>query len=287
MLRKGIQGISFLFVVAALFFPCVSAAGQNETDLNGFRLLQFKDVVEKALGPSFKSLDQEDSVAEAHQIDQEAYMVFIFDKKKPNNISSIQITGKTRNMIPFKGLVLGDPIEKIDRVLGKPAATVKSDLPGITRLEYKKVNYNIEIDKNKQLYSILIMTPEEPKSPEIFKGSWPDFKSAILSKDFKRVAPMLRPDMEIYHNGKTLWIDKRFSEFAESPGKEWLETFFGEKGSVLQEVQKTEPESEFRLSSEVGGGEVLKFKNGKILNEISFFPFNGENMVYEITFRNK
>src|SRR5262249_536223 len=67
-----------------------TGAGELETDLNGFRLLQSKKAVAAALAPYEKKIV---SGLEAYRIDDDAYMVFGYGKKDTKHIGSIQLTG--------------------------------------------------------------------------------------------------------------------------------------------------------------------------------------------------
>jgi len=107
LLMKGhIMKLLLAFLIALT--PINLFADELETDLNGFRLQQFVNVADSQMAPPFKTFDQGNLVVNAYQIDEEAYMVVGYQKKHPNNISSLQLTGFTAKALPFKGLMLGD-----------------------------------------------------------------------------------------------------------------------------------------------------------------------------------
>ncbi|MCE5313361.1 MAG: hypothetical protein LLF86_09450, partial [Nitrospiraceae bacterium] len=88
-MNKKIYLPVLIFVV--IFFPLILESTDIQTDLNGFRLLQFKDVTEKYFGKPFDTIRTSFKTAEAYLVDSNAYMVFEYDKSLPNNICSIQL----------------------------------------------------------------------------------------------------------------------------------------------------------------------------------------------------
>lgn len=263
-----------------------SRAGGFEVDLNGFRLQQLLFVVEPSLGRPFETIDAGSLVLNAYSIDQDAYMVVGHLKKYPNNISLLQLTGVTPKALPFKGLALGDSQSKVIDVLGKPDRVEKIQSPNVTKFSYEGRNYTLEIDDKDRLYSIQLFTNSDLMSKtDGTDGEWADFKAAVLSKNLAALLEMMKPDVEIYRGGKTLSINTPFSAFAANPNKEFVSALIAPTGSVLQQITQTEPVRELRLTEKIGAGVVFKFPNGKILQEIVFFPFNGKYRVYEIAFR--
>jgi len=274
--------------IAITLLPLVLKAGELQTDLNGFRLWQFRNVIATTMGKPFETFTTDASIVEAYRLDDKAYMVFEYMKKYQNNISSMQITGSTDKAIPFMGLKLGDDISKVTAMLGQPTNIEKINSPKVTRFEYAGKNYTVEVDDKDKLYSIRIFITKDmlSKAAETFKV-WAEFKTAIAAKDIKKIMVLLRPDVEIYKKGKVLSINQRYADFEDKPDKEFIAALLGEKDSVFKELAETEPEAELRLHEKVGVGEVYKFYKGKTLKEIVFFPYNGVNRVYEIEFREK
>jgi hypothetical protein len=215
-------------------------------------------------------------------------MVIEHWEKYPDNIYSIQITRYPTKMLPFKGLVLGDPARKVEQALGKPSRTEKLEKPPVTINYYDKTNYSTEIDADGRLYSIKIhVTNEFMNDAEVGFAQWEAFKKAVLAKDMKAILELLRPDVEISRDGVVLYIKKRYEDFRAKPDDDFVKALINERNSVLEELGKTEPEGEMRIAENVGVGQVYKFHKGKILKEIVFFPYNGKYRVYEIAFRGK
>ncbi len=277
--------VLLLFV---LFLPCTAVAQELASDLNGFRLWQYKETVKAYFGKPFDTREQEGSLIEAYRVTDRSYMVIEQLSKHPDNIFSLQITGYPTKMLPFKGLILGDPAKKVVEVLGKPSRTKKIEKPPITINYYDKANYTIEIDADGRLYSIKIHITDEfmNKADDKF-DQWAAFKKAVPAKDMKAVLELLRPDVEISRDGDVLSIKKRYEDFCSKPDDSFVKALIGEHNSVLEELGKTEPEEEMRIAENVGVGRVYKFRKGKILKEIVFFPYNGKYRVYEIAFRGK
>ena len=277
-----------ILILAVLLVPLLLEAADIQTDLNGFRLLQLRNVAENYFGKPFDTFKTNSSTVEAYRIDSNAYMVFEYNKNFPNNIFSIQLTGYTNKALPFKGLILGDDVQKVNDILGKPASTEKIESPNVSKYSYEGTNYTVEIDDKGKLYSIRIYGTKDvvQKANDTFK-SYEKFKALVIAKDIKSIVEMLRPDVEIYKKGKVLSINQRYADFAATPDKEIVTALLGDTDSVLQEMKESEPEGELRLIKDFGVGEVYKFYKGKILKEIVFFPYNGKNRVYEIEFREK
>jgi hypothetical protein len=258
-------------------------AGGLEVDLNGFRLRQNARVPEAALGRSVHSEDTGKATVQVHPIDDDAYLVFTFSKSDPHFISAIQLTGSTKKALPFKGLVLGDDVEKINRTLGQPARVVDVE-PRLSKYSYD-ANYSLEIAEGR-LHSIRIFTTTELMSKAGEPGpDWAEFKSAVLAGDFSRIAAMLRPDVEVQKDGKVLSITQRYKDFVDKPDKAFRASILEGARSVLAALKQSEPEGDMRIAQHLGVGQVYKFHKGTIVKEISFFPFNGKLRVYEIIFR--
>jgi hypothetical protein len=288
----------FLVVFLPIFLSCATTQQKNTTsseanyylgreiELNGFLLHQCRKAIELSLRPSFEKMEEDFLTYEIHLFDDEAYMVFGYPKNMPQRIFSIQLTGRTSKMKPFKGLMLGDNKEKVIEVLGKPSSIEPTDVAGVQRYEYKGTNYSVEIGAEGKLYSIRIDSHRDLQSlPKTTELPWEGFKRSILKRDFKEISTYLRPDVEIYKGDKVLFINKSFREFIENPDSEFYDALVGEKNSVYSEIQQTEPEWELRFTEKVGVGWVYKFHKGKILREIFFLPYDGRYRVYEIAFQ--
>lgn len=277
-----------LLILLVLLLPCTAVAQEFATDLNGFRLWQYKEAAQAYFGKPFQTQKNDEYSIEAYQVTDRSYMVIEHWEKYPDNVYSIQITRYPTKMLPFKGLVLGDPARKVEEALGKPSRTKKLEKPPVTINYYDKANFSTEIDSDGRLYSIkLHVTGEFMNDADDNFDQWAAFKKAVLTKDMKAILEWVRPDVEISRDGDVLSIKKRYEDFRAKPDDGFVKALIGERNSVLEELGKTEPEEEMRIAENVGVGRVYKFKKGKILKEIVFFPYNGKYRVYEIAFRGK
>ena len=185
-----------LLLLLILLLPCTAVAQEFATDLNGFRLWQYKDTAQTYFGKPFQTQKNDEYSIEAYQVTDSSYMVIEHWEKYPDNIFSIQITRYPTRMLPFKGLVLGDPARKVQEALGKPSRTKKLEKPPVTVNYYDKTNYSTEIDADGRLYSIKIhVTNEFMNDADDDFDQWTAFKKAVLAKDIKAVLELVRPDV--------------------------------------------------------------------------------------------
>jgi hypothetical protein len=281
-----IEGLIGLFGLAlTLWVPSLVTAGDVQTELNGFKLWQFKNAIESSLGRPNQTSGNDRMVAEAHVLDQNCYMVFEYDKQFPHNVAAIQLTGHSEKAIPFKGLRVGAPVSEVERVLGKPTRVDKGISPPVSIYRYRDANYTVEIDEKGQLFSIKILAAKEVFSTIDSSTCWVEFQEALKTKNISALLATLRPDVEIYKDGEVITISKGYAEFARTPDKKFVDAFFGDKDSVRSE--SSIPELELRLAKGLGVGSVYKFYNGTILTEIVLFPYDGKDRVYEIAFKDK
>ncbi len=279
------------FLAVSLFitlFSWPAYAAENQFQLNGFWLHQYKKAISPSLGKPFQTGKTDYSTWEAYALSSKSYMVFEFLKDKPHWIYSIQITGAATEMIPFMGLKLGDDESQVIATLGKPDKVKRVEDYKVNLYEYKDKNYTLEINDQRKIYSLRITEYNELfKTVSRDSPDWKAFKKAILNKDLRGISEFFRPDAEIYINDEVLAIDKPFHSFFSYPaGKFYAALLKGER-SVFKELQSTEPEAEIRLIENFGVGLVYKFYKGVILEEIVFFPYAGKYRVYEIKFRKK
>ena len=271
----------FLFINTQL-----THAVENQFKLNGFWLHQYKKSIPNTLGKSFKAGEKENSTWEVFMLpDSNNYMVFEFDKTKIHWIKAMQITGKEPQEIPFFGLRLGDDKSKVLKILGKPDEIKQIISPKVSLYKYRSKNFTVEIDDNDKLYSIRIDAPSDLFNKLPANVFWDDFKESVFKKDFKKFSEFARPDMEIYKDNKILDINKSFEKFFSNAKGEFYSAIFSKNKSLYQELKLIIPTQELRFVEGFGSGWVFKFQDGKILEEISFFPYAGKYRVYEIKFR--
>lgn len=112
-----------------LLLTLLKVSGQTTvTDLNGFRIGQYRETATNEFGKPFKHDKYEDGFENEVFIikpDTSLYMIFEYAAGHTDIIWSIQISGSnTTTDFGFKGLKLGLDKKEVQRVLGKP---VKKD----------------------------------------------------------------------------------------------------------------------------------------------------------------
>lgn len=272
-----------------LVFICIVQAS-NYTDLNGFRLWQFKSSVQESMGEPDNVIKKTHSEINAYYFNDSCYMIFEYLDQNPEYLYSIQITGSPVSMIPFEGFTLGDSEKKVVEKFGKPDGIDTIAEPAVFAYVYDSLNYTFEFNSNLKLYSIKIYAHENifkiKKGAE--RSTYNRFvkllKKRALNKEF---FDCFRPDMEIYNNDFTNNIWTKYSDFIKIPGEDIEGLLIGDKWSVLDEILKTEPVEEMRVIENFGIGQVFKFYDGAILEEIVFFPYKGEMRIYEIAFKDQ
>jgi hypothetical protein len=278
-----------LALLPLLFWPpALVLAAKPQTDLNGFRLWQYVSGAEEYFGKPFKTVDRGESTLRAYRAGQHSYMVFETSDKKEikEYVESLQISGYPAKMVPFQGLTLGDPKAKVDKVLGSPSETKKSQDGHYTINYYDPANYSIEFDEQNRLYSIKLWAYKRLFNTEhVDFASWNRFRKAVLAKDVPAILALFRPDAEIYINGKTLSPHGRVTDFFQHPDKAYINALIGKTRSVRAAFRESEPSGEMRITENIGVGQVFKFYKGTIVAEIVLFPYNGNYRIYEISFR--
>lgn len=267
--------------------PGAVIAADFEAELAGWRLQQFLALADKAFGEPLRTLEEPGRVLRAYRIGSDAYMVFGQDVAQPANIGSLQLTGTSAPGASFKGLSLGDPRDKVLATLGEPSASVDVPEAETTRLSFGDRNYTVEIDRDGRLYSILLYTSNEfmAAQDDGFDQRWATFADVLASGDANRLLPWLRPDVEVYKDGRILSIQQRYSDFAAAPDPVMLDAFFSGDDGVRRHLQDAAPEENIRLSEVNGVGLVYKFPTSSGLREIVLFPYAGEYRLYEVAFR--
>lgn len=177
------------------------------TELNGFRIGQFREVTKNELETIFKKDKFEDGFEyEVYFVehDKSVYMVFVYANTDLETIWSIQVTGdKMGYDVNFKGLKLGMISDEVIQILGEPSSIVDIGVYG-KRWVYKNTNYTVEINTKGLLSSIKITDISHEIYPKLDISKIPSFKqySEILnSQDRKKIANILAPGLEIYKGG--------------------------------------------------------------------------------------
>jgi hypothetical protein len=270
--------LSFLHVP---IFPQV----KNQKSLNNFYLWQNRDAIINTYGLPGATGLKENSHWESYQLEKNCDMYFEVLDTMPSYIYSIQITGFTRNMTPFAGIKLGDSEKKIISIFGDPDKILQK--PGNKYLcLYDNKNYSF-LMYEKKLYSIKIGCYQDLFDNNFEVDSWKEIKKCILSKNANHLIDYLRPDFEIYYYGEIFQaFNKPFGLFKLEKKDIIYKLLFGDTKSVYKQIllDHDNEDEVFRLIKGVGLGEVIKFSNNKIVDEIVLMPYDGMLKVYEIRF---
>ncbi len=276
--------ISFL-----LLFALLKVIGQTTvTDLNGFRIGQFRETASNEYGKPFQQDSFEDGFESEIfiiQPDSSLYMVFEYAAEFTDIIWSIQISGSISTTdIGFKGLKLGDDKNEVHRVLGKPDK--KEDIGDYGESwSYENTNYTVEISKEGKLSSIKIMDNYSNNKPDVSK--LPKFDTVLklmTSTNNAEIATILAPGIEIYYKDQTMFFNKSLKTEIETDYSKIFQTI----RDIIKDLEKvnTSDENAYEENIRIAVGQnpkhVIKIKTGHTVKEIVFEYINGQYLIWEI-----
>ncbi len=263
--------------------------GQNiVTDLNGFRLGQFRETTSNEFGQLFEQGRYDDGYEyDAYLIepDTSIYVIFQYTPENPEVIWSIQISGSPSTLdIGFKGLQLGIEKEKVEQVLGKPDHQEDIGRYG-EKWSYDNANYTVEILPTGKLSSVKIIDTYSSNVPDASK--LPKFETVVKllgSKNNADIAEILAPGIEIYYKDQTLFFGKSLkSEIATDHSK--IFQTIRELSKGLNKIDTSDEysyEENMRFSEDPKIKHVVKIKTGHAIKEIVFDYINGKYLIWEI-----
>jgi hypothetical protein len=279
---KPILSILFLFMISAAF------AQEMATELNGFKLRQYREVPKNELKTIIKQGKFEDGFEyEAYPIlaDQSVYMIFEYAKSNLETIWSIQLTGTKQGFdCKFKGLKLGMPSKEVEQILGKPSS-VEDAGEYSKRWEYTKANYSIEITPAEILGSVKI-TDKFPSfvSTDLSKiPSYDKYSEIIKSKNRSAISELLAPNIEIYKGNSTIFFTRSFATEIKNDSS-GIFKIMDEVAAALKKVdlRKAGYEENMRMQEGENPLHVAKFKSNGQLSEIVFKYILGKYLIWEI-----
>jgi len=277
--------ITFLLLLLTLF----EVSGQTAvTDLNGFRIGQYRETATNEFGKPIQKDKYEDGFEYEVFIikpDTSLYMVFEYSAAHTDVIWSIQISGNnTTADIGFKGLKLGLDKKEVERVLGKPDK--KEDIGEYgEKWSYDKTNYTAEISKSGKLSSIKITDNYSSKTPDVSKlPKFDNIVKLLSSKNNADIVSILAPGIEIYYKDQTIFFGKSL--------KSEIETDYSKIFQTIREISKglnkinTSDENAYEENMRMALGQnikhVIKIKTGHTIKEIVFEYINGQYLIWEI-----
>jgi hypothetical protein len=279
--------LCLVFIILASVFVSIKAQ-EVVTDLNGFRIGQYRETASNAFGKPFKQeklADNWEHEAFIVNEDNGVYMIFQYHPKQNDLIWSIQITGDDPLLnFGFKNLRFGIDKSAVGKILGKPERKVDIGEYG-NRWNYDKTNYSIEISAKGKLSSIKIHNNYLDETPDIKKR--PIFKDVIKTLQTGKnseIAELLSPGMEIYYKKQTLFFNKSW--------KNEIETDFSHVFAAIKELavglEKINTsdinvyEENMRFTMGQNPKHVVKIKSGHIIKEIVFQFSNGKFRIWEV-----
>ncbi len=281
--------MKYITTTILLLLTLLNVSGQETvTDLNGFRIGQYRETATNEFGKPFQQNKFEDGFEYEVFIikpDSSLYMVFEYAAGHTDVIWSIQISGSnTTTDIGFKGLKLGLDKNEVQNVLGRPDN--KEDMGEYgEQWSYDDTNYSVEISTTGKLSSVKITDNFSDNMPDVKK--LPKFDKVVKllsSKDNAEIASILAPGIEIYYKDQTMFFAKSL--------KTEIETDYSKIFQTIREISKgldkinTSDESSYEENVRFVLGQktkhVAKIKSGHIINEIVFEYINGQYLIWEI-----
>lgn len=281
--------MKYITTTILLLLTLLNVNGQETvTDLNGFRIGQYRETATNEFGKPFQQNKFEDGFEYEVFIikpDSSLYMVFEYATGHTDVIWSIQISGSnTTTDIGFKGLKLGLDKNEVQNVLGRPDNKEDMGKYG-EQWSYDDTNYSVEISTTGKLSSVKITDNFSDKMPDVKK--LPKFDKVVKllsSKDNAEIASILAPGIEIYYKDQTMFFAKSL--------KTEIETDYSKIFQTIREISKgldkinTSDESSYEENVRFVLGQntkhVAKIKSGHIINEIVFEYINGQYLIWEI-----
>jgi hypothetical protein len=286
---KTTQRMKNITTTFLLLFTLIEVSGQTTvTDLNGFRIGQYRETPTNEFGKPIQQDKYEDGFEYEVFIikpDTSLYMVFEYAAGHTDVIWSIQISGNNKTTdIGFKGLKLGLDKKEVERVLGKPDK--KDDMGEYgEKWSFDKTNYTVEISKSGKLSSVKITDNYSGNTPDVSKlPRFDNIVKLLSSKSNADIASILSPGIEIYFKDQTMFFGKSL--------KTEIETDYSKIFQTIREISKgldkikTTDENSYEENMRVALGQnpkhVIKIKTGHVIKEIVFEYNNGQYLIWEI-----
>ncbi|MEP1791169.1 hypothetical protein [Reichenbachiella sp.] len=274
-----------------LLFTATNSFSQDfVTDLNGFRLGQFRDVPKNELN----TIIQEDKFDDGFEYeiflvepDTSVYMLFEYANYDLKTIWSIQLTGTKKDFdCGFKGLKLGMSEAEIKSLMGE-ASTVEDAGDYGDKWIYDNANYSLEISPNGLLAGIKIID----QSQEFYTASditkIPNFKqySEILNSDNQQlISDILAPGIEVYKNDSVHYFHNSMMKEINEDGS-GIFSLTKELSQILSRVDPMDSlqyEENIRVAVGQATLHVAKIKLDGNYNEIVFRYLFGQYLIWEI-----
>jgi hypothetical protein len=268
-----------------------TAQGQEiVTDLNGFRLGQFRDVPKNEL----KTILQQDKFEDGFEYeiylvekDTSVYMIFEYANYDLQTIWSIQLTGNKKGFdCSFKGLKLGMSETELISNVGRPSSVEDAGEYG-KKWVYENKNYTLEISPDGTLGGIKIIDMSRDFYPEPDLNKLPKFSEyteILESNNATTISNLLSSGMEIYKNDSVYFFNKSISNEIENDdsGIFKLISEFAAISRATDETDTLQYEENMRVTEYQGVLHVAKFRINEKYSEIVFKYMFGEYLIWEM-----
>ena len=280
-----------IFILIILLTNTIFAFSQETvSELFGFKIHQYKEVVANEFGKLFKVNNFDDGfVSEIFLLkeDKSAYIIFEYPSWNKEIIFSIQIYGAFEDIDPkFQDLKMGISEKELIKKIGKPTKTKDIGEYG-KMLEYKNRNYSFEINKSGKLSSIKILDNynELYPKPDIKKiPTFETLKKLLTSGNSEKISKILSPEIEIYLKNETLSFKYAWEKEIKKDKSKIYATIKELVKGIENFDYKNEQnyEENIRLTLGENPKHVLKFKKGFRIKEIVMKWEDGRYVIWEI-----
>lgn len=286
--------MKYKIVLFSVFLSSLTLFGQEKIiveELNGFRLGQYKTVVDNQLGErdSFRYLD-DSTLVNFYYIfpDSSTHMAFFYLPKK-NEIHSIQLTG-TKSDLSFYGITLGASSEYVASKFEKPDTIFEVDFNGEKTTTWKYYDKNLSFVFNKDVLSSIkiwdMYTPPDYESKDYKLPRLVEYLEIIKSADKLKISNILSPNLEIFYCDKVFqWQNSFYKDIYEKEAAIYYFVVNPEAGLALLNKLDTIPGGlNIRLIDNVGSFPVYKLPDGYFIKEVVFNFQQGRYKIWEIKY---
>jgi len=281
-------------ILSTIFFIFLTLESFGQTfysNLNGFKLGQYRETAKNELGNPIKYGKYEDGfVYEAYLLkpDTTQYVIFEYAAKDTNVIWSIQVTGI--NGLADLGVEKAElGIDKVqtEKIFGKPNSKENIGEYG-KQWNYDKRNLSLEINTKGRFSSLKILDNANSiftNGPDLKKiPTFDSIRTTLSSGNNEKILNMLSGDVEIYRNDSTYYFKKSFFTEQNSDYSKVI-SLIKNISSDLSSVNvndSDEYEENMRLTLGEDPKHVIKILKGHKIKEIVLKYYGGQYLIYEI-----
>jgi hypothetical protein len=261
------------------------------SELNGFKLGQYRDVLQNELGsPILQGKYDDGFIYEGYLIkpDSSLYLIAEYAPGRPDEIWSLQVTGSdTSARLGVGSLKIGMSKAQVERLLGKPGKKIDVGEYG-SRWEYDNTNYSIEINRKGKFSSIKIKNISDQIFPQDKSSDFPTLEKVqkvLINGTNKEIMAVLCGNTEVYADGNTYFFKKSFAteQATDFSGVIALIRKLSADLATVNPKDLSACDVNLRVQEGDNPKVVFKFKPGHRIREIVFRYFEGRYEIFEIT----